>query len=134
MLLFYEKNAIMKKTINYITLTLLFILSSCSSVSEEDLIEPIIIEEGEKVTYTENIQSIMVDNCTFCHSNPPVNGAPIALVTYEDVKSAVENSNLIGRISSQAGDAGAMPFGGPRLPQNLIDLVIQWQADGLLEE
>ena len=27
-----------------------------------------------------------------------------------------------------------MPFGGPRLPQNTIDIIIQWEADGLLEE
>jgi hypothetical protein len=55
------------------------------------------------------------------------------LLTYEDVKNAVENRGLINRISSE--DTGfLMPFGGPRLPQNLIDIVIQWETDGLLEE
>lgn len=111
----------------------LLLLTSCSSVSEEDLIEPIIIEPEETVSYTENIQPIMQNNCTFCHSNPPVNGAPISLVTYDNVVNAVNNGDLIDRISRESGEAGAMPFGGPKLPQNLIDLVIQWQADGLLE-
>ena len=42
------------------------------------------------------------------------------------------NRDLIDRISTT--DLGfLMPFGGPRLPQNLIDTIIQWQADGLLE-
>jgi len=126
-----KKIAVMKKSILYVAL--LLIISSCSNVSEEDLIIPIIIDEGEKVTYTENIKVIIENNCNFCHSNPPVNGAPIPLVTFENVKNAVQNSALIDRISRQAGEDGAMPLGGPRLPQNLIDLVIQWQADGLLE-
>ncbi|WP_299887472.1 hypothetical protein [uncultured Lacinutrix sp.] len=109
--------------------TILFV--GCSNVSEEDLLEPIIT--GEKVVYAD-IQPIIQNNCTSCHSNPPQFGAPIALVTYDNVKSAVENSNLINRISLQSGESGAMPFGGPRLPQDLIDLMIQWEADGLLED
>lgn len=118
---------------NYITFIAFLILVSCSNVSEDDLLEPIILEPGETVNYTENIKPIMENNCNFCHSNPPVNGAPMSLVTYNDVVIAVENLNLIDRISRESGEAGAMPFGGPKLPQNLIDLVIQWQADGLLE-
>jgi hypothetical protein len=55
------------------------------------------------------------------------------LLTYDNVKEAVENRNLIGRISSQ-DLSFVMPFGGPRLPQNLIDAVIQWEENGLLEE
>lgn len=109
------------------------LFTNCTNTSEDDLIEPIIIATGETVNYTESIQSIMENNCTFCHSEPPVNGAPMSLITYSDVVFAVDNLNLIDRISRESGEAGAMPFGGPKLPQNLIDLVIQWQDDGLLE-
>lgn len=122
----------MKNFISLLCLSVLF-FSSCSSVSEDDLIEPVILESGETVNYIEDIQPIIENNCTFCHSNPPVNGAPMSLVTYNDVVVAIENLNLINRISRDAGESGAMPLGGPKLPQNLIDLVIQWQADGLLE-
>ncbi|MEJ6792861.1 MAG: hypothetical protein QNK89_09085 [Lacinutrix sp.] len=118
---------------NYLTIIVLLIFTSCSNVSEDDLIEPIIIEPGETVNYTENIQSIMENNCNFCHSNPPINGAPTSLVTYSDVVNGVNNGNLIGRISAQTGESGAMPLGGPRLPQNLIDLLEQWVEDGLIE-
>ncbi len=108
----------------------LFCLTNCSYNSEDDLTEDVIIEEF--VTYQDNIKSVIDTNCIFCHSNPPVNGAPMSLITYNDVKNAVENRGLIDRISST--DAGfVMPFGGPRLPQNLIDLVIQWEQEGLLE-
>ena len=108
----------------------LFCFTNCSYNSGDDLTEAIIIEEF--VTYEDNIKSIIDTNCIFCHSNPPVNGAPMSLITFDDVKNAVENRGLIDRISST--DAGfVMPFGGPRLPQNLINLVIQWEQEGLLE-
>jgi hypothetical protein len=103
---------------------------SCSYNSEDDLTEAIIIED--LVNYEDNIKSIIDNNCIGCHSNPPVNGAPISLTTYTDVKNAVENRDLISRISSD--DLGfGMPFGGPRLPQNLIDLVILWEQEGFIE-
>ncbi|WP_369998773.1 hypothetical protein [Winogradskyella sp.] len=103
---------------------------SCSYNSEDDLTEEVLIENF--VTYESDIKPIIDNNCISCHSNPPINGAPMALTTYDDVKNAVENRGLIERISST--DTGfLMPFGGPRLPQNLIDLVIQWEEEGLLE-
>lgn len=108
------------------------ILSSCTNVSEEDLIE--VIEPPALATYNNNIKAIIDNNCLNCHTNPPQNGAPIPLTTFSNVSNAVLNSNLIGRISAQTGESGAMPFSGPRLPQNLIDLVVQWEADGLLED
>lgn len=105
-------------------------LSSCSYNSEDDLTEAVIVEDF--VTYEDNIKAIIDNNCIGCHSSPPVNGAPMALTTFNDVRDAVENRNLIERISTT--DAGfLMPFGGPRLPQNLIDLVIQWEQEGLME-
>ena len=110
-----------------------FSIISCTNHSESDLLEPMPDPEPDLVTYVDDVKVIIDNNCLSCHSNPPVNGAPVHLTTYENVKSAVENANLISRISALAGEAGAMPFGGPRLPQNLIDLIIQWEADGLLE-
>jgi uncharacterized membrane protein len=121
------------KKITY-TLCLAFLaFMSCDNASEDDLIEPIVIAPDVSVTYDANVKSIIDNNCIVCHNNPPVNGASTSLVTYNDVKTSVESIGLIGRISSQAGDPGAMPLGGPRLPQNFIDIVTQWQADGLLE-
>jgi hypothetical protein len=112
------------------TIVVVGFLFSCTNASEEDLIDTTPIEEI--VTYSNAVKSIIDNNCIFCHSNPPVNGAPMPLLTYDQVKDAVENRDLIERISSE--DLGfVMPFGGPRLPQNLIDTVIQWQTDGLLE-
>ena len=105
------------------------LFSGCSYNSEDDLTEEIVIDDF--VTYEANVKSIMDNNCIGCHNSPPVNGAPMSLTTFSDVREAVENRNLIGRISAM--DASVMPAGGPRLPQNLIDLVIQWEQEGLME-
>lgn len=121
------------KSISYILCIIFLSFLACDNASEDDLIEPIIIDPAITINYDTNVKTIIDSNCIFCHSDPPVNGAPIPLVTYDNVKNAVNNSNLIGRISSQVGEPGAMPVGGPRLPQNLIDIIAQWQADGLLE-
>ncbi|MDO5977693.1 hypothetical protein [Flavivirga spongiicola] len=111
---------------------ILIVFSSCTNVSEDDLI--IKTPQPVLTTYNDGVKTIIDNNCIACHANPPINGAPISLTTFSDVKNAVMNSNLIDRISRQAGESGAMPFGGPRLPQNLIDLIKKWEDDGLLEE
>lgn len=103
----------------------------CTSVNEEDLVDATPIPET--ITYVADVKPIIDNNCIICHSNPPQNGAPMPLVTFENVREAVQNRNLIGRISSD-DPAFSMPFGGPKLPQNLIDIIIQWNEDGLLEE
>ena len=112
---------------------LIFIILAfnCSNVSEEDLIDSTPIPTT--VTYLDDVKSIIDNNCISCHSDPPINGAPISLVTFENVKNAIENNGLISRISSN-DLSFLMPFGGPRLPQNTIDIITQWETDGLLED
>jgi hypothetical protein len=110
---------------------MLSITFNCTNVSEDDLIdtEPL----PEIVTYQADVKVIIDNNCISCHSMPPVNDAPMPLVSYTHVKNAVENRDLIGRITGTSSGP-LMPFGGPKLPQNLIDIIIKWEADGLLEE
>lgn len=118
----------MKKTTLLIGL-IAIMLFNCSYNSEDDLTEAITVET---VTYEANVKSIIDNNCLSCHSDPPTNYAPMPLVSYENVKDAIENRGLINRISSDDTTFG-MPLGGPKLPQNLIDIIIQWEEDGLLE-
>lgn len=107
-------------------------LLSCSSNSIDDL-EPIGNEElPDLVTYQE-VRSTFDNICSVCHANPPQNGAPMPLVNYQNVKEAIQNRGLLDRISRNEGASGLMPLGGPRLPQSVIDLIFQWNEDGLLE-
>ena len=56
------------------------------------------------------------------------------LITYDQVKDAVINRGLLNRIGLANGAPGLMPSGGPRMPQQTIDVVIKWNTDGLLEQ
>lgn len=105
-------------------LSILFLLSSCAYDSASDLIDSTPINQ---VTYSQNIKSIIDNNCIACHGTTTTNGAPMSLTTYENVKDAVLNRGLIDRISREEGVSGAMPLGGPKLPINNINLIIQWQ-------
>lgn len=103
---------------------------NCANDSEDDLIETTPIPNF--VTYNDDIKTVIDNNCLTCHGNTPTNGASISLVTYANVKSAIQNNNLISKINGN-GPGSLMPLGGPKLPQNLIDLIEKWETDGLLE-
>jgi len=108
------------------------LLYSCTSHTYDDLEETQQIDPIELVTYQE-VSFVFETICAACHSSPPQNGAPMSLVTYSEVKNALLNRGLLDRISRDEGASGLMPLGGPRLPQQNIDLIVQWNADGLLE-
>jgi hypothetical protein len=110
-------------------LTVLF-LSSCSNESTSDLID---VPNGEDITYTDDIKPIIEANCIGCHTQPPINGAPMALNSYEDVKTYVENNKIIDRISRDQGAPGMMPLGGTRLPNEVINLFTLWKQQGFRE-
>jgi len=121
-----------KYTLFYLFLTLGFLfVTSCTQNTYDDIEadeEPI----PEVVTYID-IKPTIDNACLSCHGNPPENGAPMSLVTYDNVKDAVLNRGLLDRINKNEGEDGMMPLGGPRLPQATIDLIFQWEEDGLLE-
>ena len=119
----------MKKIFILNVITAILILG-CTNASEDDLIDTQPLPT--LVTYNVDVKPIIDNNCLNCHISPAINGASIPLLIYNNVKSGVENNNLISKISGN-GPGGLMPFGGPMLPQNLIDTIIQWEADGLLE-
>lgn len=122
----------MKKTYcKLFVLVSLIALSGCSSNSPDDLVGDTTIPEN--VTYAENVRPIIESNCIACHQEPPVNGAPMPLIDYAKVKQAVEERGLINRISRDQGAIGMMPNGGTRLPQNSIDIIAKWQAQGFQE-
>jgi uncharacterized membrane protein len=116
----------------FIVLLFTSVLVSCTDDNPETLsdVKPI----TGLATYNQNVKSIIDNNCVVCHATTPVNGAPMSLVTYDQVKNAVLNRGLLTRISLENGDSSLMPKGGPRLPQTTIDIIKKWKEDGLLEQ
>ena len=92
----------------------------CTNESTSDLIDGSTVNE---ITYTNTTKSIFDNNCISCHATIPINGAPMSLTTYENVKEAVLNRGLLDRISRPQGAQGMMPNGGTRLPQTTIDKI-----------
>ncbi len=112
------------------TLLVSVIFASCSENSTNDLID---IDTTAQVSYNLQIKNTINSNCLSCHTAPPINGAPMRLTTYEDVKNAVLTRGLIDRISRSQGAPGMMPLGGTRIPQSAIDQIIKWQNEGFAE-
>lgn len=115
------------KKLNYVMMGFVFILLlSCSSDSGDDPgnIPPV----NNDVTYSKNVKPIIDSRCLSCHSNPPVNNAPMSLVTYQNVRDAVLNRDLIAQVES-----GAMPPSGANLSSSQVKTIKDWQSGGFKE-
>ncbi|WP_426484576.1 c-type cytochrome [Flavobacterium sp. 2] len=106
-----------------ILLSSVFIVS-CESNTYSELAPP-----TSNPTYVANIEHIMEHNCISCHSG--TSQYP-NLETYDGVKNACTNANLICRIESESCGA-RMPLGGS-LPQTDIDMIKLWAANGFVKE
>jgi len=106
---------------------------ACTNHTYDDVSDSNNEPAPELVTY-QQVKPIIDNACLNCHSNPPQNAAPMPLVSYQNVRDAVLNRNLINRISLPENNGAIMPPGGPRLPQASIDLMVEWVNDGLLEQ
>ncbi len=77
--------------------------------------------------------------CQQCHQNPPVNGAPIPLLTYDDMQAAVPGSSMkVWQLAQNYVSTRFMPFTGdktvmpPVQPLNDEDYntMLSWFAQG----
>ena len=90
----------MKKLLGILAL-MAFFLASCSNDNDDPTPDNNNMNGNDELTYVGSIRGIMTANCTGCHGDPPSQGAPMSLTTYNDVRGAVETRNLLGRINSQ---------------------------------
>lgn len=124
----FFKIPIMKIQYFFTILILSFLFFSCSTTSEDedlDQTDP----PADNITYKAHIAPIMSSKCNSCHKNPPINNAPMPLITYENVKDAVMNKGLIGQV-----DSGAMPPAGSDLTDTQVKQIKDWKAGGYKEK
>jgi len=114
----------MKKRTILSTLFLLYIFTGCSSSSDDDVTPP----TNNDATYSGAVKAIIDSKCLNCHGNPPINGAPMRLITYQEVREAVENRDLIGRVED-----GTMPPSGNNLTAAQVQAIKDWQTGGFIE-
>ena len=106
-----------------------FFIIGCTSDHEEDLLEP--VDSSDPVvlkTYTNDIKSIIDDNCIACHA-AGASASWYPLETYSQVKTSAESGDLYGRMTDSAAP---MPPGG-LLPAVVTQSIQDWIDDGLLE-
>jgi len=115
--------------IKYLGVFLFFLISGCASDSQSDLVETINID---RVTYLDNVKTIIDNNCIVCHNSGPNPIGPFPLETYNEVKEKAQNGALLIRIQLPAGDPSVMPKTG-KMPQQLIDVILAWAEQGYLE-
>ncbi|GAA4272127.1 hypothetical protein GCM10022258_14210 [Aquimarina gracilis] len=82
-------------------------------------------------TYNADVKAIIDAQCVRCHTDPPVEGAPFPMRTYQETLIAVDRDLVLRMISTSINNV--MPPSG-RLPQETIDIILDWEADGFLEE
>jgi len=97
------------------------ILTSCSKDEDEPAVT--------KVTYNNAAKSVLVTNCAPCHVTGGAN--PNKWDDYNTAKAKIDA--ILDRVNRDATAAGFMPNGGTKLAASKIDILIQWKADGLLE-
>lgn len=114
----------MKKFILPSVMAFALLISSCSNDSDDD-VGPNDPPPNNNVTYANSVKSIIDNSCLNCHGNPPTNNAPMALTTYDNVKEAVENRGLIGRVEN-----GTMPPTGSNLTNSQVQAIKDWQTGG----
>jgi len=116
----------MKKFQIFTVLILFLSFVSCTSNSEDDNGQP--DPPANTVTYKVHIAPIISSKCLSCHTNPPINNAPMPLTTYQNVKDAVISRDLIDQI-----ETGDMPPAGADLSDAQVKLFNDWQTGGFKE-
>ncbi len=113
----------MKKIWIPLTLCVALMIVSCST-DEETEMQPV-----NDVTYSGTVKAIIDANCTTCHGDPILNGAPMDLLTREAVKEAIQNRNLIGRVED-----GSMPPGNASdFTPEQVQAIKDWEANSFQE-
>lgn len=83
-----------------------------------------------KLTYQNNIQTLIAANCSPCHI-PAKGGNKKPYDTYAAVQHDIDS--IIHRIGLNPTDKGFMPFKKPKLSDSTIAVFKQWKTDGLLQ-
>ncbi|CAM1352984.1 hypothetical protein [Tenacibaculum halocynthiae] len=113
----------MKKIVSLLIITILMI--SCTT-AEIPLAGQVPITRN--ITYTQDIQPIIFNNCLTCHSSVnPRNG--LILETFIQVKNSAQNGTLIARMNDAANP---MPQSG-LLTADKRALIDKWRTDGYLK-
>lgn len=114
----------MKKIIICLVVMIGLIAASCESNTYEE-----ISVKMENPTYVANVKPIITENCISCHASG--SGQTPYLETYDEIKDAIVNGNLIQKIEAPSGQG--MPI-SERMSQANIDIINGWVNGGFVNQ
>ncbi len=116
----------MKHYFNLLALliTAIFFIS-CDKEDSDTIIET--NPTNTDVTYND-ISELIDNKCLECHGIPTTNQAEVSLTTYESLKAAAQNSDLIARLKSFNNQMPPQP--NPPLLVSEIELIEGWVLGG----
>lgn len=117
----------MKKMTFFLALLTGILFVSCSKDVDED-INSMNTCETENMSFQDDILPIFNNNCNSCHS-ASANFGGITLDNHADTKTVVDRGRLLGAVKRMEGFS-AMPQGGSKLSDCIIDKLSVWVADG----
>ena len=86
------------------------------------------------VSFANDVEPILNDNCSFCHSfGDQFEDYPELLQFNRVIPYDPDNSVIWNRIANTGRFGSLMPQGGPKLPQAQIDTIRQWILEGALD-
>lgn len=101
--------------------------NTAGSVTFKDIFS-INVGASTPITFNSDILPLITNNCTPCHVSGGSN------TNFENYILAKDNiNNILNRVNRTQGSVGFMPKGGNKLSAADIDLLKQWQTDGLKE-
>ena len=101
------------------------ILYSCKK--EELISEPEMEDTSLRTKFSVHIRPLLNTHCGECHS---AGTSQTNYLDYDNSKNAI--TSILDRIQREEGASGFMPRNGNKLPQESIDLIQQWQDEGLI--
>lgn len=117
----------MKKIVLALLLCCFVLLQFCTSTKKTASKKPAHVP----LTYEANIKPLIASSCVPCHIPPA--GFKKAYDNYTAVKTDIDE--MIRRINLMPTEKDFMPFKKKaKLSDSLINVFVQWKADGLIEK
>lgn len=117
----------MKKVISLLNIGLIVMIAFAMSCTKDKTV-PVEEEVADPIprSFVSDVQPIINEYCISCHSGQqPAAGRDYS--TYEEVKDAAMNANMVGRINDPVNP---MPAQGGLMPQEKRTVIEDWTLTG----
>lgn len=102
---------------------------SCKKESVEEMMQDLQYCKDSLVSFSENVQPILLDDCAGCHSGSNAENG-VELDHYSGVVDA-ENGGILMDVIHHRNGAVAMPQGKPKLNECKINTIQKWIDEGM---